>query len=163
MLFFSVCAILLKIISDRDKDYCRYLHSVTCAYRMRKGMVIVMSVQESGEMYLETILILSRDNKNVRSVDVGEYMGYSKPSVCRAVGILKNGGFINMDKNGYLTLTDAGLELAQKIYERHTVLSALLERIGVSHDTAVADACKIEHDISEETFSALCAHAKKII
>ena len=120
-----------------------------------------MHLQESGEMYLETIYILSKKSSSVRSIDVGEYMGYSKPSVSRAVGILKKGGYVVMDKDGYLSLTDSGLEIANKIYERHTTLTEFLVRLGVDKDTAVEDACKMEHDISDETFEALKRHAHK--
>lgn len=120
-----------------------------------------MSLQESGEMYLETIYILSQKHSAVRSVDVGEYMGYSKPSVSRAVGILKRGGYVAMDTEGYLSLTDAGLTIAQKIYERHTMLTDFLVRLGVNKETAAKDACKMEHDISEETFEAMKRHVKK--
>lgn len=120
-----------------------------------------MHLQESGEMYLETIYILSKKNGSVRSIDVGEYMGYSKPSVSRAVGILKKGGYILMDKDGYLSLTDFGLEIAKKIYERHTTLTDFLIRLGVRKETAVEDACKMEHDLSDETFEALKRHAKR--
>ena len=119
-----------------------------------------MHIQESGEMYLETIYILSQKMGAVRSIDVGEYMGYSKPSVSRAVGILKKGGYLLMDKDGYLTLTESGLAVAKKIYERHTLLTDFLIRLGVNEKTAVEDACKIEHDISDETFDALKKHAK---
>ena len=122
-----------------------------------------MHLQESGEMYLETIYILSEKSGSVRSIDVGEYMGYSKPSVSRAVGILKEGGYIVMDKNGYLTLTDSGLVVAKKIYERHTTLTDFLIRLGVNKDTAVEDACKIEHDISDETFEALKKHVRSSV
>lgn len=118
-----------------------------------------MHLQESGEMYLETIYVLSEKSSSVRSIDVGDYMGYSKPSVSRAVGILKKAGYLVMDKDGYLSLTDSGLKIAQKIYERHTTLTEFLERLGVSPETAVKDACKIEHDISDETFEALKQHA----
>lgn len=121
---------------------------------------IVLHIQESGEMYLETIYILSEKTGAVRSIDVGEYMGYSKPSVSRAVGILKKGGYLLMDKDGYLTLTESGLAVAKKIYERHTLLTDFLIRLGVNEKTAVEDACKIEHDISDETFDALKKHAK---
>lgn len=117
-----------------------------------------MQIQESGEMYLETILLLSKKGA-VRSLDIAEYMEYSKPSVCRAVGILKNGGFITVDKSGYITLTETGLERAEKIYERHTMLTAFLERLGVSADTAAEDACKMEHIISDESFDAIKKHA----
>ena len=119
-----------------------------------------MHIQESGEMYLETIYILAEKTGAVRSIDVGEYMGYSKPSVSRAVGILKKGGYLLMDKDGYLTLTESGLAVAKKIYERHTLLTDFLIRLGVNEKTAVEDACKIEHDISDETFDALKKHAK---
>lgn len=119
-----------------------------------------MHLQESGEMYLETIYILSKKNSSVRSIDVGEYMGYSKPSVSRAVGILKKGGYVIVDKDGLLTLSDTGLEVAKKIYERHTTLTDFLVRLGVDKDTAVEDACKIEHDISDVTFEALKRHTQ---
>lgn len=120
-----------------------------------------MHLQESGEMYLETIYILSKKSNYVRSIDVGEYMGFSKPSVSRAVGILKKGGFLNMNADGSLTLTDSGLEIAEKIYERHTMLTEFLVRLGVDEETAAQDACKMEHDISEKSFEALKQHALK--
>ncbi|MCI7809016.1 metal-dependent transcriptional regulator [bacterium] len=118
-----------------------------------------MSMHESGEMYLEAILVLSKRSGFVRSVDVGEYLGYSKPSVSRAMGILRKGDYIRMDKDGALTLTDSGREIAEKIYERHTLLSSLLIRLGVSEQTATADACKLEHDISDESFQAIKRYA----
>ena len=114
-----------------------------------------MHLQESGEMYLETIYILSQTSSCVRSIDVAEHMGYSKPSVSRAMGILKQGGYVTADKDGFLTLTEAGLDLAHKIFERHMVLTRLLTSMGVSEATAAEDACKIEHVISEESFEAL--------
>ena len=114
-----------------------------------------MSVHESGEMYLEAILVLSKRNGFVRSIDVSEYLGYSKPSVSRAMGILRAGDYITVDKDGAITLTDSGSEIAEKIYERHTVLSKLLIRLGVSEETATADACKLEHAISDESFQAI--------
>ena len=114
-----------------------------------------MSVHESGEMYLEAILVLSKKNGFVRSIDVSEYLGYSKPSVSRAMGILRTGGYICMDKDGALILTDSGREIAEKIYERHTVMSRLLIHLGVSEETATADACKLEHAISDESFEAI--------
>ncbi len=120
-----------------------------------------MVIQESGEMYLETILILSKKKSDVRSIDVGEYMGFSKPSVSRAVGLLREGGYITVDKDGFLYLTDAGREIAEKIYERHTMLTEFLVRIGVSPETAAHDACKIEHDISDESFEAIKRHARE--
>lgn len=117
-----------------------------------------MALLESGEMYLETILILSRQKSCVRAIDVGEYMGFSKPSVSRAMGLLKNGGYVVADENGYLTLTDAGREVAERIYERHTVLTDLLIRLGVDRKTAVEDACKMEHYISSTSFTAIKHH-----
>ena len=106
-------------------------------------------------MYLETILILSRQKSAVRSIDVSESMGYSKPSVSRAVGLLRDGGYLNVDRNGHLFLTEIGQELAEKIYERHTYLTQFFLSIGVSEENAAADACKIEHIISDETFQAI--------
>ena len=117
-----------------------------------------MHLQESGEMYLETIYVLSQKSSAVRSLDVAEYMGFSKPSVCRAVGLLKGGDYIVVDKDGYITLTSAGLDVAKKIYERHTVLTEFLVRLGVNSETAAEDACKIEHDISDESVNASKAH-----
>ncbi len=114
-----------------------------------------MHIQESGEMYLETIHILSQKKGEVRSIDICEYMGYSKPSVSRAMGILKGAGYIEVDKHGYITLTDEGLEIANKMYERHTLLTTLLKKLGVDEVTATEDACKIEHHISEVTFDAI--------
>ena len=117
-----------------------------------------MHLQESGEMYLETIYILSKNNTNVRAVDVSEHMGYSKPSVSRAVGILKKAGYLTTDKNGYLILTDIGIEAAEKTYERHNTLKMLIMSLGVSEETASEDACKVEHVISDETFEAFKRH-----
>ena len=117
-----------------------------------------MSVHESGEMYLEAILVLSKKNGFVRSIDVSEYLGYSKPSVSRAVGILKTGGYLLMEKDGSLTVTVSGRSIAEKIFERHTVLARLLVGLGVSEETAAADACKMEHAISDESFEAIKRH-----
>jgi len=114
-----------------------------------------MHIQESGEMYLESIYVLSKKGGLVRSVDVGEYLGYSKPSVSRAVGLLKKGGYVLMDKDGRLTLTDTGLETAKKIYDRHTLLSQVLIKLGVREEVATADACKLEHAISDESYEAI--------
>ena len=114
-----------------------------------------MSVHESGEMYLEAILVLGKKNGFVRSVDVSEYLGYSKPSVSRAMGILRSGEYITVDNDGGISLTKSGLEIAEKIYARHTLLTRLLVHIGVSEETAAADACKLEHAISDESFEAL--------
>ncbi len=117
-----------------------------------------MHLQESGEMYLETILVLSQKSDSVRSLDVAEYMGFSKPSVSRAVGLLKSGGYITVDREGYLSLTKEGLEIAQKIYDRHKLLTAFLINIGVDEKTAAEDACKMEHDISDLTYEAIKNH-----
>ena len=114
-----------------------------------------MNLQESGEMYLESIYVLCNEKKNVRSIDIVEYMNFSKPSVSRAVGLLKNGGYITVDSDGYITLTDVGLEVSKKIYERHSTISAFLVRLGVNEETASQDACKIEHVISKESFERL--------
>lgn len=119
-----------------------------------------MALHESAEMYLETIYELSLTHPTVRSIDVAESMGYSKPSVSRAVGLLKQGGYLLMDKDGFLTLTESGAAVAKKIFERHTVLSTMLTALGVSKETAAEDACKIEHDISDRTFDAIKAHMK---
>ena len=121
-----------------------------------------MSVHESGEMYLEAILVLTQKNGFVRSIDVSEYLGYSKPSVSRAVGLLRQGEYIQVDTDGSITLTESGLAIAEKIYERHTVLTDLLIRMGVSRETAAADACKLEHAISDESFRAIQRHVKKM-
>ena len=114
-----------------------------------------MTVRESGEMYLEAILVLAKKSGYVRSIDVSEYLGYSKPSVSRAMGILREGGYILMEKDGAITLTDSGKKLAETIYERHTVLSELLIRLGVDEKTATDDACRIEHVIGDESFQAI--------
>lgn len=114
-----------------------------------------MHIQESGEMYLEAIFVLSKKKGPVRSLDVAEYMNFSKPSVSRAVKILKEAEYISIDSDGYLTLTPEGKKIAKKIYERHTFLSSFFVSIGVDEETAVEDACKIEHHISDKTFKAL--------
>ncbi len=118
-----------------------------------------MVLQESGQMYLETILILSNSQKYVRSIDVSEHMGFSKPSVSRAIGILKSGGYITVDKEGHILLTDSGRSLAENIYEKHTLLTKFLMHLGVSEEIAVEDACKMEHIISDESFQAIKRHA----
>ena len=120
-----------------------------------------MHLQESGEMYLETIYILTKKNHDVRSLDVAEYMNFSKPSVSRAVGLLKQGEYITVDQEGYLHLTAMGEEIAAKIYERHMLLTEFLIRIGVDRETASADACKIEHDISDKSFEAIKRHVNE--
>ena len=114
-----------------------------------------MALQESGEMYLETILLLSKKSSLVRSIDVCEHMGYSKPSVSRAIGLLKKGGYVTSDSDGHLFLTDEGRELAEKIYSRHNVLTRFLVSLGVSEEAASEDACKMEHVISDESMEAI--------
>ena len=120
-----------------------------------------MQLQESGEMYLETIYILTEQRANVRSIDVCEHMGFSKPSVSLAMGLLKAGGYINVDKDGYLSLTDVGREVAIKMFDRHRLLTDFLIGLGVDKDIAATDACKIEHHISDESFEALKRHICK--
>ena len=120
-----------------------------------------MYLQESGEMYLETIYILTKKNHDVRSLDVAEYMNFSKPSVSRAVGLLKQGEYITVDQEGYLHLTAMGEEIAAKMYERHMLLTEFLIRLGVDRETASADACKIEHDISDKSFEAIKRHVNE--
>ena len=119
-----------------------------------------MPLFESGEMYLETLLLLFKQMPHVRSLDLAETMNYSKPSVSRAVGILKADGYILVDDNGYITFTTKGKTLANKIYDRHVTLSKLLERLGVDDKTATEDACRIEHVISDKSFKAIKNFAK---
>ncbi|MBQ9084174.1 MAG: metal-dependent transcriptional regulator [Clostridia bacterium] len=114
-----------------------------------------MQLQESGEMYIETIYVLTSEKANVRSIDVSEHMGFSKPSVSRAIGLLKSGGYVNVDKDGYLSLTEAGLEVAKRMYSRHKLLSDLLISLGVPEEIATTDACKMEHHLSDESFAAI--------
>ncbi len=120
-----------------------------------------MKLQESGEMYLETILILKNRFGYVRSIDIARELGVSKPSVSRAVSLLRENDYVTFDPNGMILLTDKGQGVAEKIYERHNVLSRCLEMLGVSADAAAADACRIEHVISEETFSKIKEHVAK--
>lgn len=120
-----------------------------------------MSLKESGEMYLESIYILHRSKPSVRSIDVAEHMNFSRASVSRGMSLLKNQDFILVDKDGYITLTEKGAQAAEKIYERHTVISKMLMEIGVDEKTAVEDACRIEHVISDESFDAIKRHFVK--
>ena len=120
-----------------------------------------MQLAESGEMYLESILILSKDKAAVRSIDVSEYMGFSKPSVSRAIGLLRGGGYITVDSDGYISLTEIGREVAEKMYSRHKLLTDFLISLGVSSEVAAEDACKIEHHLSDESFEALKRHLNK--
>lgn len=143
--------------------FCAYLiffrdYDILNKVILHKG--VEFSVKESGEMYLESIYILCSSKANVRSVDVAEHMNYSKPSVCRAVGILKKEGYIEVDKDGYITLTQSGKDAANKIFERHTVLTNLLIKLGVDKETASEDACRIEHVISDTTFEAVKKYIK---
>ena len=120
-----------------------------------------MALQESGEMYIETIFVLSQESDKVRAIDIGEYVGYSKPSVSRGLGLLKDEGLIKKDSDGCIKLTKAGEILAKNIYERHTVLTAMFTKLGVDEKTAAEDACRVEHYISEKTFDAIKAHFKE--
>ena len=120
-----------------------------------------MALLESGEMYLETIYVLSQESDSVRGIDIADHLGYSKPSVSRAVGLLRDEGLVKKDDDGYFKLTEAGRIMAQRIYERHTVLTTLFINLGVDEKTASEDACRIEHYISDKTFDAIKAHMKE--
>ena len=120
-----------------------------------------MALHESGQMYLEAIYVLLQKNQNIRAIDVGAYLGYSKPSVSRAVGILKKDGYIFVDDDGYITMTAAGKQFSEQLYERHTILSSLLMALGVDEETATEDACRIEHVISDKSFAAVKEHYEK--
>jgi Mn-dependent DtxR family transcriptional regulator len=115
-------------------------------------------IQESGEMYLEAIYVLTKKMGNVRAIDISQHLGYSKPSVSRAMGILKSGGYIVIDENSHIHLTEDGLSVAEKIYERHNILSSMLISLGVPEEIAITDACRLEHAISDESFAAIKAH-----
>lgn len=117
-----------------------------------------MAVHESGQMYLEAIYVLLHEKEKIRSIDVGAYLGYSKPSVSRAVGLLKKDGYISVDEAGYITLEKNGKDLAEQMYERHTVISNMLVSLGVDIETATEDACRIEHVISDKSFEAVKKH-----
>lgn len=120
-----------------------------------------MSLHESAEMYLETIYTLTQNNTTVRSIDVAEALGYSRPSISRAVGLLKKDGYLAVDDDGFLTLTESGLGVAEKIFERHTILTAALMALGVDRESATEDACRIEHVISDKSLNAIKAHMDK--
>ena len=122
-----------------------------------------MPIHESGQMYLETIYILSQKSTYVRALDVGEQLGFSKPSVSRALSILKRDGHVSVDDSGAITLTESGLAIAQTMYTRHTILSQMLMKLGVDEKTATEDACRIEHVISEKSFSAVRAHMEQVL
>ena len=117
-----------------------------------------MSLHESGQMYLEAIHVLLQKNNRVRSIDIGAYLGYTKPSVSRAIGILKKGEYIVVDQDGYITLTESGKKVAEQLYERHTILSNMLITLGVDEKTATEDACRIEHVISDKSFNSIKKH-----
>lgn len=117
-----------------------------------------MALYESGQMYLEAIYVLLQKNEKIRSIDVGGYLGYTKPSVSRAIGILKREGFISVDSNGYITLNASGKQIAEQLYERHVVLTNMLKALGVDEETASKDACRIEHVISDKSFEAVKKH-----
>ena len=125
--------------------------------------IVPMKIHESAENYLETILVLKRSLGKVRSIDIARALNFSKPSISRAVGLLRDNGYVSIDQNGLLGLTEAGLKIAETIYERHTVLTAFLTALGVDHEVAAEDACRIEHVLSPETFEKLKAHAKEYI
>ena len=121
-----------------------------------------MTLYESGQMYLETIYVLLKQLAKVRSIDVVEHLGYSKPSVSRAIGILKKGGYITVDADGYILLTDEGRLVCERLYERHTILTELLMNLGVDEATATDDACRMEHVISDRSFEAIKEHLSKL-
>ena len=120
-----------------------------------------MKIQESAEDYLEAILALKEERGAVRSIDVVHYMNYSKPSVSRAMSLLRENGYVTMDREGYLALTDAGMDIAARIYERHRLLSRWLVSLGVTPEVAAGDACRMEHDMSDETFAKLKEHIRQ--
>lgn len=122
-----------------------------------------MHLQESGEMYLESIYMLTKTKSSVRSIDIVEYMNYSKPSVSRAVKLLKNGGYIDVDEQGYIKLTQLGKEVSEKIVERHTVITKFLVILGVDDKTSAEDACKIEHVISDKSFNTIKKFVENLI
>ncbi len=117
-----------------------------------------MALHESGQMYLEAIYVLLQKNEKIRAIDVGAYLGYTKPSVSRAIGILKKGGYITVDDEGYISMTPVGNELAEKLFERHTVLTNMLVALGIDEETAAEDACRIEHVISDKSFNVVKKH-----
>ena len=120
-----------------------------------------MALLESGEMYLETIYVLSQESNRVRGIDIGDYMGFSRPSVSRALSVLRKNGFVEKDPEGNIKLTQSGEDIAKRIYERHTVLTRMLQNLGVDEETATEDACRIEHYISDKSFDAIKAHMKE--
>ena len=117
-----------------------------------------MDIYESGQMYLEAIYVLLQEKDKIRAIDVGAYLGYTKPSVSRAIGLLKKGEYISVDGDGYITMNEKGKEVAEQLYERHTILTGLLISLGVVEETATEDACRIEHVISDKSFAAVKKH-----
>lgn len=122
-----------------------------------------MEILRASEDYLESMLMMRLRHGYIRSIDVAEHLGVTKPSVSYATRRLKESGHITMDKDGLITLTDKGMEVASRMLDRHKTLTAFLVALGVDHDTAEADACRIEHDISQQTYDAICAHARKCL
>ena len=117
-----------------------------------------MALHESGQMYLEAIYVLLQKSDRIRAIDVGAYLGYTKPSVSRAIGLLKKSEHISVDSDGYISMTKKGHDFAEQLYERHTVLSNMLMALGIDEETATEDACRIEHVISEKSFAAVKEH-----
>ncbi len=122
-----------------------------------------MKIQKASEDYLEAMLMLKEKHGYVRSIDVAEQLGVTKPSVSYATKRLRENGYITMDREGLISLTDAGLEIAERMYERHKLLTRFLIELGVNEETAREDACKIEHDVSQESFEAIRSHARKVM
>ena len=145
-----------------DKNLLLFLFSNDIIFIIDKKEAMDLKLMESGQMYLETIYVLTRRSSQVRAIDVGEHMGFSKPSVSRAIGLLKKGGFVTTDDNGFLSLTDMGRETAEKIYERHTVITKILMHLGVDEATAAEDACRIEHTISDRSFETIKKYAENL-
>lgn len=119
-----------------------------------------MKIQKSSEDYLEAMLMMQEKHGFIRSIDIAAKLGVTKPSVSYAVKRLRENGYITMDGDSYITLTETGMEIAKRMYERHKLLAEFFIRLGVDEDIARQDACKVEHDLSDETFAAICAHAK---
>ena len=121
-----------------------------------------MNINKTSEDYLEAMLMMQEKHGYIRSIDVAEQLGVTKPSVTYSTKRLRENGYITMDNDSYITLTDSGMEIAERIYERHKLLTEFFMRLGVNPEIAQADACKIEHDLSEDTFAKICSHAKRM-
>jgi len=128
-------------------------------FRKRKLVHIPMKIQKSSEDYLEAMLMMKEKYGFIRSIDIAEHLGVTKPSVSYTTKRLRESGYITMDADSLITLTETGLEIAERIYRRHKLLTEFFIRLGVDEKTAREDACKVEHDLSEETFAAICRHA----